>query len=365
MPKKLDEEAIPNIFESPNEDDDFLNGSSDNYEPSYSEVSSADEIDMDDNNEEDAETRSTADSVNIATIWSSPRAEFVAIKTITSYRLPDIAYSFERTDNPYNIFKKACPASLFMRIIQCTNEHIEIMRNSKPAYKNIKLTDIGEIRIAIGCMIIMSYNHLPSVRHYWSKHNSMGNDGVKSAITRDRFQLLSSKMYFASPEKPETASKIYYVEDMVECLKSRFASAWNESAYQSIVETMTKFKGRSSMKQYLQLKSTKRGIKMWLRCDALTGYTYDFTIYCGREDGNVEGTIGERVVNQLAATIRETDVTLCFDRFFTNINLLEPINYAALGTIMSNRKKLSVISTKLNRGQCVFRERNTSIMYAK
>lgn len=96
----------------------------------------------------------------------------------------------------------------------------------------------------------MPYNHLPSVRHYWSKHNSMGNDAVKSAIKRDRFQLLSSEMYFASPEKPEGASKLYHVEDMIECLKSRFASARNESAYKSIDKSMTKFKGRPSMKQY-------------------------------------------------------------------------------------------------------------------
>lgn len=152
MPKKLDKDVIANILESSNENDDFSNGSSDNYEPSYSEVSSAHEKDMDDSNEEDAEnilavTRSTADSAG---------EEFVPIKTITSYRLPDIAHSFE-TDNPYNIFMKVFPESLFMRITQCTNERIEIMRNSKPAYKNIKLTDTGEIKIIFGCMIIVCH----------------------------------------------------------------------------------------------------------------------------------------------------------------------------------------------------------------
>ncbi|XP_018785568.1 PREDICTED: piggyBac transposable element-derived protein 4-like [Bactrocera latifrons] len=202
-------------------------------------------------------------------------------------------------------------------------EHIDHQdfRKSKPVHKNTMLTDIGEIKIVLGCMIIMSYNRLPSIRHYWSKHYSIGNDAIKSAITRDRFQLLSSKMYFASPEKPEGASKLHYIEDMLAYLKSRFLSSRMESAYQSIDESMTKFKGRFSMKQYLPLKPTKRGIKMWLRCDALTGYTYDFNIYCGKEEGVVEGTLGERVVNKLAATIQETDVTLCFDRFFTSLKI--------------------------------------------
>ncbi|XP_053962197.1 uncharacterized protein LOC128865843 [Anastrepha ludens] len=66
-------DAIANILESSNEDDDSSNGSSDNYERSDSEVSSADERDMAASNEDDAEnilavTRSTADSANIATI---------------------------------------------------------------------------------------------------------------------------------------------------------------------------------------------------------------------------------------------------------------------------------------------------------
>lgn len=104
---------------------------------------------------------------------------------------------------------------------------------------------------------------------------------------------------------------------------------------------------------------------MWLRCDALTGYTYDFNIYCGREHEIVLGTLGERVVNQLASTIREPDVTLCFDRFFTSINLLETLDFAALGTVMANRKKLPVISQKLVKGEHIFRASNSGIMFTK
>lgn len=47
------------------------------------------------------------------------------------------------------------------------------------------------------------------------------------------------------------------------------------------------------MKQYMPLKLTKRGIKMWMRCDSQTGYTYDFNIYSGKEDGCVTGTGGK------------------------------------------------------------------------
>ena len=72
---------------------------------------------------------------------------------------------------------------------------------------------------------------------------------------------------------------------------------------------MRKFKGRSPLKQYMPLKPTKRGIKLWLRCDAGTGYIYDMNIYCGKETNPQENegslTLGERVVKLLAFTIKQ------------------------------------------------------------
>ena len=63
---------------------------------------------------------------------------------------------------------------------------------------------------------------------------------------------------------------------------------------------MTKFKGRCSFRQYLPMKPVKRGVKVWMRCDAQTGYTYDMNIYAGKESNPTEGAnLGERVVKKL------------------------------------------------------------------
>ncbi|KAJ8945549.1 hypothetical protein NQ318_020395 [Aromia moschata] len=53
--------------------------------------------------------------------------------------------------------------------------------------------------------------------------------------------------------------------------KYTFLKARHESPPQSVDESMTKFKGRSRLKQYLPLKLIKRGIKVWTRCDSLIG----------------------------------------------------------------------------------------------
>ncbi|XP_053949353.1 uncharacterized protein LOC128857629 [Anastrepha ludens] len=178
----------------------------------------------------------------------------------------------------------------------------------------------------------MSYNHVPSIKNYWSNHNSLSNESIKSAIRRDRFEQIMSKLYFAPVDKRADAGQTYCIDDFMNCLKTTFKACRDDSSFQSIDEQMTKFKGRSSLKQYMPLKPVKRGIKMWPRCDSLTGYTYDMSIYCGKEGSVLEGTLGERVVNDLAATISNPDVTLCFDRFFTTVNLINNIQYPALGT---------------------------------
>ena len=46
---------------------------------------------------------------------------------------------------------------------------------------------------------------------------------------------------------------------------------------------MIPFKGRSSLKQYLPMKPVKRGIKVWVRADANTGYVSAFDVWKKKE----------------------------------------------------------------------------------
>jgi hypothetical protein len=47
---------------------------------------------------------------------------------------------------------------------------------------------------------------------------------------------------------------------------------------------MIGFSGRLGFKQYVPLKPTKRGIKVWVRADPHNGYVGDFQVYTGRTD---------------------------------------------------------------------------------
>lgn len=287
-------------------------------------------------------------SCNDKVIWSNVKDDFQPRKYIPPLRDCVILADVNCGSSELQVFLKLFPKSLFMFISQCTNRRLEILESATK--KKIPKTDEGEIMIALGCSFVMSYNRLPHFSHYWSSNASLGNEAIKTAISRDRCMLLFSKLYCNEPEKPDSVSKLYYVEEITSCLKTTFQKCRADSAVQSIDESMTKFKGRTVLKQYMPLKPVKRGIKIWLRCDSLTGYTYDFNVYCGKETIHTDGTLGERVVARLAETISNPDTALCFDRFFTSVHLLDTLPYAAVGTVIKTRKNVPKFSDKLEKG---------------
>jgi len=265
-------------------------------------------------------------------------------------------------------FQKIFPRSLHINISQCTNKRLQILREKKKKTKDeIRDSDSSEIMLTLGCLLVMSYNKLPKVYDYWSQNPFMGNQAIKMGMARNRFQLLMSKLYFNHPKPPTNAPKTNYIDEMVNCLKYTFLNTRRESPFQSLDESMMKFKGRSSFKQYMPLKPIKRGIKICEHCDSITGYAYDFNIYSGKNESNdTENRIlGERVVMKLAETIREPNVVLTFYRFFTSVRLLTIIDYPALGTCIMNRKNVPKFDGKLKRGEHQFRSCSDGLIAAR
>lgn len=83
--------------------------------------------------------------------------------------------------------------------------------------------------------------------------------------------------------------KLYKVRPLFEQLNTTFHHAFNPSRCISIDESMVKFKGRSSLKQYMPLKPIKRGFKVWVAACANTGYCLSMSVYTGKEKaGNIK-----------------------------------------------------------------------------
>nr|XP_039259575.1 piggyBac transposable element-derived protein 2-like [Styela clava] len=293
-------------------------------------------------NESDEDNADNSDD-GVESMDANPASPSKDVSKFTPKFSPSTEREFKITDcltkKIFNIpnISRMWPLDLSIHMVYYTNQRLQILEKQK---KKIKKTSPHEMMSLVGCLLVMCFAKLPKVNCYWSTKPSMGNAVIKATFSRDRFKLLSSKMYFNTPKKTSDASKTFYVDELLSCLKSTFQSIRQDRVFQSLDESMTKFKGRSSFKQYMPAKPVKRGIKVWMRCDSLTGYTYDMNIYVGKETVSQVGTLGKRVVKQLVSSIKESDVTLAFDRYFTSVNLMGDLNFAAVGTCMKNRKNM-------------------------
>ena len=67
---------------------------------------------------------------------------------------------------------------------------------------------------------------------------------------------------------------------------------------------MSKSQGRSSLEQYMPLKPTKRGIKVWVAADSSNGYFSCFEIYIGKKGNGTKHGLGARVVKTLTSDLK-------------------------------------------------------------
>ncbi|GAB0099758.1 hypothetical protein DMENIID0001_156450 [Sergentomyia squamirostris] len=199
-----------------------------------------------------------------------------------------------------------------------------------------------EFSAFMGIVFFMGYHVLPNIRDYWSKQSDLRVDFVSSVMTRQRFENIRSALHFndnSTADKNDRANKI---RPIIEHLNKCFQEAREPTLQQSIDEHMVKFKGRNLMKQYIRNKPIKWGFKMWCRCDAATGYLFEFDIYQGKK-ALPEFGLGEGVVVTLCKSIENLGCEIYIDNFF-NSPMLQHIllgkKIYSCGTVQSKRKNL-------------------------
>ena len=123
--------------------------------------------------------------------------------------------------------------------------------------------------------------------------------------------------------------KLGKIQSVVEYLNTRFLSIYNPH-HVSIDEAMIKFKGRSSMKQYMPKKPIKHGFKLWVRGDATNGYVSELEVYVGKTTSDGEKGLGRHVVEKLINKLKGKYYHVYFDNFFTSVTLLRSLSQKKL-----------------------------------
>lgn len=88
----------------------------------------------------------------------------------------------------------------------------------------------------------------------------------------------------------------------------------------SIDESMVGFKGRHNLKQYLPMKSTNWGFKVFLLCDSKNGYVYRFKWYAGGSE-----FVPYAITTSLLEGLKQKKIHLSADNWYSSVKLITDI----------------------------------------
>ena len=153
---------------------------------------------------------------------------------------------------------------------------------SDVAYEKFDQFTIEELYAYFGFMVLMGVNQLPTLSDYWKCDSIYHYSPIADRISRNRFLQISRCLHFtdntlfSTARTDPTYDRLWKIRPIIDKLTQSCIDLYNPHTWNSIDEAMIPFKGRSMIKQYLPKKPVKRGIKVWVRADAVNGYVSEF-----------------------------------------------------------------------------------------
>lgn len=224
---------------------------------------------------------------------------------------------------------------------------------------------IQELDTFVGILLLSSYNVRNEQREYWETDPLVKCSIVSSAMTRDRFGEIKTKIKYSKLDDKNDNDKAWKVREILNLFKKNIQQFGFFTTALSVDEMMVRFFGRTCLKQYLPCKPDRYGLKLWGLCGA-NGYIFNLDIYCGKNDTSIginlsSCPLGSRVVLQMINPLllglskrKLSDYHLYFDNYFTSPDLVVHLNKCGLrstGTVRKDRvKEKHIFEKKAPRG---------------
>ena len=145
-------------------------------------------------------------------------------------------------------------------------------------------------------------------------------------------------------QKTEAIQEILAKEYTIPYKEYTTTCSYNPHCQLSIDESMIGTKCRLSFIQYMPKKPTKQGIKVWVCCDAITGYIYSFTVYTGADPAKPTHpkSLAYDVVMDLMQSRLGISRAVYMDNFYSSPELFEDLlskGTSSSETVRTNRKQ--------------------------
>ncbi|XP_053376958.1 piggyBac transposable element-derived protein 4-like [Mercenaria mercenaria] len=234
---------------------------------------------------------------------------------------------------------------MIQQIVDETNKYAPKKQLEKPddRWRNVTFS---EIRAYLGFQIVMGIIAAPNLDMYWSSDPMFSPCGIKERMTHDRYDKISKYFHVAdttcNPALGQPGhDKLSHVRPILEAVRVNLMANYKPHCETTVEEAMIGYTGRLGFKQYVPMKPTKRGIKVWVRMDPHNGYVNDIQVYLGKENRDGDKGLGERVVMDSVTPILNRGHHVYCDNYFTTVGLFEELQQQgtyACGTFRSNRR---------------------------
>lgn len=226
-----------------------------------------------------------------------------------------------------------------------------------------------EIVHFLGLLGYMGIVRMNSIRDYWSTKWLFKNNVARTIMSRNRFEVLLKMLHFSDNAQCPEGDRLYKVQPLLNEIIKNYQKIYTPGKTFCIDETMVPFQGRLLFKQYNPQKGHKYGIKMFKLCSE-SGYTWNMSIYAGKEKQDDLLSVSTKVVLKLATDLLGCGRLCVTDNWYTSLQLAHILldnKTHCLGTLRSNRKgnPVEVIQKKLKKGEVIAKENERGICVLK
>ncbi|XP_072342411.1 piggyBac transposable element-derived protein 4-like isoform X1 [Scyliorhinus torazame] len=258
-------------------------------------------------------------------------------------------HQLPHTASPLDYFSLLWPATVYDTIAEETNRYAAQCQERAGKKDSFWIpTDSHEIKAFLAINIMMGIKQLPRISLYWSQDIALRCPWISSTMSRDRFWKMNQYLHLrdntgALDKSDPKHDPVFKVRSLMEIVRCHFAQCYRPKCELSVDEGMVAYKGRLYFKQYAPAKPTKWGLKVWMVCEAETGYCLNFNIYTGRRRTLAQNSLGYDVVMDLCHPYFHRNHHIYFDRFFASPTLMEHLESCgtkSCSTTHLNRKGL-------------------------
>ncbi|KAK2578546.1 hypothetical protein KPH14_012575 [Odynerus spinipes] len=184
-------------------------------------------------------------------------------------------------------------------------------------------------------------------------------------------QILRFLRFTDNEVAKDNDDRLCKVRSVRDYFNEKFQNNYTPAEYSiSLDESLMKYTGRMSNKQYNPSKRARFGVKFYKLCESKLGYCIKFKIYTGQDlDRNANVSASENVTMFMSIVLAGYGHTLFLDNWYSLPSLfhkVQSIKVNAIGTVRCNRKNMpkQLAAAKLKRSNVISRSCN-GILVAK